>query len=80
MMESQSIVLNLITLKHTSDSKTMTVYRSASDIQTRQTVWVCYKNEVPVKYKDEVTVLSAAEIAGLYSHCYADTVVAPTFT
>ena len=58
----------------------MTVYRSASDIQTRQTVWVCYKNEVPVKYKDEVTVLSAAEIAGLYSHCYADTVVAPTFT
>jgi len=57
----------------------MIVYRSASDIQTRQTVWVCYKNEIPVKYKDEVTVLSAAEIAGLYSHCYADTVVSPTF-
>jgi hypothetical protein len=58
----------------------MLVYRSASDIQTRQTVWVCYKNEVPVKYKDVVTVLSAADIAGMYAECYADTVVAPTFS
>lgn len=58
----------------------MIVYRSASDIQTRQTVWVCYKNESPVKYKDEVTVLSAADIAGMYAECYADTVVLPTFS
>ena len=57
----------------------MTVYRSASDIQTRQTVWVCYKNESPVKYKDEVTVLSAADIASICAICYADDVIAPTF-
>jgi hypothetical protein len=58
----------------------MVVYRSASDIQTRQTVWVPYTNETPVLHKGEVSVLSAADIAGLYSHCYADTVVAPNFT
>ena len=79
-MVSQSIVLNLITPNHTSDSKTMTLYRSASDIQTHQTVWVPYKNESPVLYKGEVSVLSAAEIAGTYAECYADDVIAPTFT
>jgi len=79
MMPSQSTVPNLITPKHTSDSKTMTVYRSASDIETRQTVWVCYKNEVPVKYKDVVTVLSAVDIASICAICYADDVIAPTF-
>jgi len=79
MMESQSIVLNLITPKHTSDSKTMTVYRSASDIQTRQTVWVRYKNEIPVKHKGEVTVLSAADIASICAICYADDVIVPAF-
>ena len=79
MMVLQSIVLNLITLKHTSDSKTMTVYRSASNIQTREAVWVCYKNETPVLYKGEVSVLSAVDIAGMYAECYADDVIAPTF-
>ena len=79
MMPLQSTVPNLITPKHTSDSKTMTVYRSASDIQTRQTVWVRYKNEIPVKYKGEVTVLSAADIASTCAICYANDVIAPTF-
>jgi hypothetical protein len=79
-MESQSTAPNLIIPNHTSDSKTMTVYRSASDIQTHQTVWVPYTNETPVLYKGEVSVLSAAEIAGTYAECYADDVIAPTFT
>ena len=79
MMESQNTAPNLITPKHTSDSKTMTLYRSASDIQTHQTVWVRYKNEIPVKYKGEVTVLSAADIASICATCYADDVIAPTF-
>jgi len=79
MMESQSTAPNLIIPNHTSDSKTMTLYRSASDIETRQTVWVPYKNEIPVKHKGEVTVLSAADIASICAICYADDVVAPTF-
>ena len=80
MMALQNTVLNLITPKHTSESKTMTVYRSASDIETRQTVWVRYKNESPDKYKGEVTVLSAADIASICAICYADDVIVPTFT
>ena len=80
MMVLQSTVPNLITPNHTSDFKTMTLYRSASDIQTHQTVWVPYTNETPVLYKGEVSVLSAAEIAGTYAECYADDVIAPTFT
>ena len=79
MMESQSTAPNLITPNHTSDSKTMTVYRSASDIETHATVWVPYKNESPVLYKGEVSVLSAAEIAGTYAECYSDDVIVPTF-
>ena len=78
-MESQSTAPNLIIPNHTSDSKTMTVYRSASDIQTHQTVWVPYTNETPVLYKGEVSVLSAAEIASICAKCYADDVIAPTF-
>jgi len=57
----------------------MTLYRSASDIETRQTVWVPYKNESPVLYKGEVSVLSAVEIAGTYAECYANDVIVPEF-
>ena len=58
----------------------MLVYRSASDIETRATVWVPYKNESIVLYKGEVSVLSAADIAGTHAECYADDVIVPTFT
>jgi hypothetical protein len=78
-MESQSTANCLTLPNHTSDFKTMTVYRSASDIQTHQTVWVPYTNETPVLYKGEVSVLSAAEIAGTYAECYSDDVIVPAF-
>jgi len=57
----------------------MLIYRSASDIETHQIVWVCYKNESPVLHKGEVSVLSAAGIAGTYAECYASDVVLPIF-
>jgi len=51
----------------------------ASDIETKQFIWSCFKDGKQVMSSDQPQVQSSSFIASSFSVCYADDVKSPSF-
>ena len=57
----------------------MRTFSPATDLETKQIVWSCFKNNQQLMYKDSPQVHDSAFLSGAFADRYADDVKTPTF-